>query len=46
MQGDIYAAQNSAEQAHQAYQRALNSLSSNDPRYGLLEMKRDDVAVQ
>ncbi|MDT8310771.1 MAG: tetratricopeptide repeat protein, partial [Methylophaga sp.] len=29
LQGDIYAAQNSAEQAHQAYQRALNSLSSN-----------------
>lgn len=46
LQGDIFAAQNSAEQAHQAYQSALNTISSNDPRYGLLEMKRDDVAVQ
>lgn len=46
LQGDIYAAQNTAEQAHKAYQSALNSLSSNDPRYALLQMKRDDVAVQ
>lgn len=46
LQGDIYAAQNAAEQAHQAYQTALNTVSSNDPRYGLLQMKRDDVAVQ
>lgn len=46
LQGDIYAAQDAAEQAHKAYQSALNSVSSNDPRHGLLQMKRDDVAVQ
>lgn len=46
LQGDIYAAQNSAKQAQAAYQTALNTMSVNDPRYGLLEMKRDDVAVQ
>jgi len=46
LQGDIYAAQNTAEQAHEAYQSALNILSSNDPRYTLLQMKRDDVAVK
>lgn len=46
LQGDIYAAQDSAEQAYKAYQSALNTVSSNAPRYGLLEMKRDDVAVQ
>lgn len=46
LRGDIYAAQDLAEQAHQAYQNALNTLSSNDPRYSLLQMKRDDVAVQ
>ncbi|HET8806816.1 MAG TPA: tetratricopeptide repeat protein [Methylophaga sp.] len=46
LQGDIYAAQNAAEQAYEAYQTALNMISSNDPRYGLLQMKRDDVAVQ
>ncbi len=46
LQGDIYAAQNAAEKAQEAYQTALNTVSSNDPRYGLLQMKRDDVAVQ
>jgi predicted negative regulator of RcsB-dependent stress response len=46
LQGDIYAAQNDAELAHKSYQSALNNVSSNDPRYGLLQMKRDDVAVQ
>lgn len=46
LQGDIYAAQDAAEQAHTAYQSALNSVSSNDPRRGLLQMKRDDVAVK
>jgi predicted negative regulator of RcsB-dependent stress response len=46
LQGDIYATQNTAEQAYEAYQNALNNVSSNDPRYTLLQMKRDDVAVQ
>lgn len=46
LQGDIYAAQNATEQAYKAYQSALNSVGNNDPRYGLLEMKRDDVAVK
>lgn len=46
LQGDIFAAQDSAEQAHKAYQSAMNNVSSNDPRYSLLQMKRDDVAVK
>ena len=46
LQGDIFAAQGSAEQAQKAYQSAMNNVSSNDPRHGLLQMKRDDVAVK
>jgi predicted negative regulator of RcsB-dependent stress response len=46
LQGDIYAAQENDEEAYKAYQSALNSVANNGPRYGLLQMKRDDVAVQ
>jgi predicted negative regulator of RcsB-dependent stress response len=45
LQGDIYAAQENEEEAYKAYQSALNSVANNGPRYGLLQMKRDDVAV-
>lgn len=45
LKGDIYTLQEQRQQARAAYQSAITSLSSNDPRQGLLEMKRDDVAV-
>lgn len=45
LKGDIYTLQEQRQQARAAYQSAIASLSPNDPRQGLLEMKRDDVAV-
>jgi predicted negative regulator of RcsB-dependent stress response len=45
LKGDIYTLQEERQQARAAYQSAIASLSPNDPRQGLLEMKRDDVAV-
>lgn len=45
LKGDIFTLQQQRKQARAAYQSAIASLSPNDPREGLLEMKRDDVAV-
>jgi len=45
LEGDIKSAQGEPQQAQTAYQNALKRLNSGEPRYTLIEMKLDDVAV-
>jgi len=43
--GDIYQAEGSEVEARAAYQTTLLTLSQNEPRYALVKLKLDDLAI-